>query len=359
MGIIRQQARMGDETDFLRELENAAEESTRRGGNFNGLNSSGPLYYPSDMLNNDNFSAYSDNEITNWIEFRTFGKQSSSLDSTLTKLLTGGTPTLESLQDQFDTFTDETNEETRQKISELSVFQDNFTREPDQLQQDTRLSPANEATGDSIFLYLPGKINYDDSFKYESASFGNIRALGDSSALGGVVGLNVLRKLAGAADKLSETVLGSELNAGAALSASMGQVLNPRKEQLFQEVDFRTFAFEFVFVPRNQKEAETVAKIIKTFRFHAHPESSQNGAFFSFPSEFEIKYKTFRSDEGLIVDNPALPKIGRCFLQKITTNYTPNDVYYSLQNGIPPQITLSLQFNEAEVITRQHVNGGY
>ena len=110
---------------------------------------------------------------------------------------------------------------------------------------------------------------------------------------------------------------------------------------------------------RNEEEAETVAKIIKVFRFHAYPELSANSAFFNFPSEFEIKYRTFDKNTNSVQDNPVVPKLNRCFLDNISTNYTPDDVYYAFKNGMPPKITMSLSFKEAEYITRQHVNEGF
>ena len=118
---------------------------------------------------------------------------------------------------------------------------------------------------------------------------------------------------------------------------------------MFQGIDRRTFAFNFVFIPRNEEEAETVAKIIKVFRFHAYPELSANSAFFNFPSEFEIKYRTFDRDSNSAQDNPILPKMNRCFLDNITTNYTPDDVYYAFRNGMPPKITLSLSIQGSRI----------
>lgn len=358
MGVIVPSANFGSDPDFLSTLERKVVNESKKGGNLETLTDGKPLYYPSDILSVDNWYPDGDNEITQWIEFRMFFRQNSGLSSTISKFLKGGTNTLESLGENLgEAISNETNGESQQKLLELDLFS-NQEQSQQTFKQDTRLSPATENSGDSIFLYVPGKIQYTDGFKYESAALGNMRAITEGSAAGSVIALNALRKLAGAVDKVGESVIG-ELNSGAALSASIGVVQNPKKEQLFQEVESRSFEFNFTFIPRNKKEAETVGKIIKVFRFHAHPEASANGAFFNFPSEFEIKYRTFRTDEAIVQDNPILPKIGRCFLQKIQTDFTPNEVYYSLKNGIPPQINLSLSFVEAEVITRQHISEGY
>ena len=128
-----------------------------------------------------------------------------------------------------------------------------------------------------------------------------------------VSALGALKKLAGVADKAAGALGQESINSEAAISAELGVVMNPRKEQMFQGIDMRTFAFNFVFIPRNEEEAETVAKIIKVFRFHAYPELSANSAFFNFPSEFEIKYRTFdkntNSNDSNLLSCPLFIKV--------------------------------------------------
>jgi hypothetical protein len=47
---------------------------------------------------------------------------------------------------------------------------------------------------------------------------------------------------------------------------------NPMKEQIFKNVNFRKFTFDYTFSPRDPGEAKAIKKIIKTFKLHMHPE---------------------------------------------------------------------------------------
>jgi len=354
------QASSGDIFERTAATVDNAFSSSRRSGSMNSITNGTPLYYPSDLLAAENPNAENTNGIINWLEFRIFFKQNGGLSSLVKK-----TKGALGFGEQEATGTEQTNEtegevvQAKKEIDKFLDFGDN-AREPETVLNDTRLSKATETTNDSVFLYVPGGIEYKDTMKYEETAFAGLKNLSSASATTSTVALGALKKLAGAADKAAG-VLGQEsLNTETAISAELGVVMNPRKEQIFQGIDMRTFAFNFVFIPRNVEEAETVAQIIKVFRFHAYPELSANSAFFQFPSEFEIKYRTFdKTGEGTVRDNPVIPKLSRCFLDSISTNYTPDDVYYAFKNGMPPKITLSLSFKEAEYITRQHVKDGF
>ena len=342
-------------------LSNAAKKvdgvfaNSRRSGSMNSVTDGTPLYYPSDLFAADNPNAENTNGIINWLEFRMFFKQNGGLESVVNKVSSAI-----GFGEQANTNqTNETEGEVAQTAKEIGKFLDFGEDTTESVTSDTRLSKGTESTNDSVFLYVPGGIEFKDTMKYEEVGFAGIKNLSSASATASTVALGALRKLAGVADKVGGALGQESINAGAAISAELGVVVNPRKEQMFQGIDMRTFAFNFVFIPRNEEEAETVAKIIKVFRFHAYPELSANSAFFNFPSEFEIKYRTFDKNSNSAQDNPIVPKLNRCFLDNITTNYTPDDVYYAFRNGMPPKITLSLSFKEAEYITRQHVNEGF
>lgn len=343
-------------------LSNAAKKvdgvfaNSRRSGSLNSVTDGTPLYYPSDLLAADNPNAKNTNGIVNWLEFRIFFKQNGGLESVVNKVSSAiGFGDGEESTNQ----TNETQGEVAQTQKEVGQFLDFEQGTTESVTSDTRLSKGTESSNDSVFLYVPGGIEYKDNMRYEEIGFAGIKNLSSASATASTVALGALRKLAGVADKVGAALGQESINAGAAISAELGVVVNPRKEQMFQGIDMRTFAFNFVFIPRNEAEAQTVAEIIKVFRFHAYPEVSANSAFFNFPSEFEIKYRTFDGNSNSVQDNPVVPKLNRCFLDSISTNYTPDDVYYAFKNGMPPKITLSLSFKEAEYITRQHVNEGF
>ena len=347
---------MSSEFNLVGEVDSVIGSGGGRSGQLDHLNvDDSILTYPIDLGQAD-----STNGILNWVEFTSFTKNNGSISSIVNKVKSnfgfGGGE-----QEQSD----ETNSEVKETEGLLDKFKSsNFAggaKSQEEVIADSRLGKADSTIGNTISLYLPGGMEYNDGFQYEEVGFAGIKNLSNLSAAGGVAALGALTKLAGVADKAAGVVGQESLNAGRALSAELGVVVNPRAEQLFNGLDMRTFSFNFTFIPRNEKEAESMQKIIKAFRFHAHPELSNNGAFFNFPSEFDIKFKSYdfsRPDEPAI-DNPTLPKIARCFIDKITTNYTPDDVYHAFKNGVPPKITLALSFKEAEVITRNHVERGF
>ena len=142
---------------------------------------------------------------------------------------------------------------------------------------------------------------------------------------------------------------------GGFLSRSSGYAVNPRKEQLFKDVNFREFNFNYTFAPRNQKEALLVKEIIQQFKFHAHPSLKDDGAnmLYIYPSEFDIVH--YYNNQ----PNPNLPKHATSILKNVSVNYAPNGHYNVNSDGFPSQIQLSLQFEEVALLTKKDIAQGY
>jgi len=147
-------------------------------------------------------------------------------------------------------------------------------------------------------------------------------------------------------------------NARAVYDKFKGQAKNPNLESVFKSVPFREFNFPFTFAPKNEKEKDSVHKILQLFRFHMLPEH-QNGAngYFNVPSEFQITYM-YRDRE-----NTYLPRISRCVLKSVDIDYAPEGVVSTLvpdERGAPPTlINLSLNFGETEIMTKETVAQGF
>jgi hypothetical protein len=244
----------------------------------------------------------------------------------------------------------------------------------DTVDESTRLGKATEKSLDKVTLFMPTGIQNTDSVVYSEQNFAMMKGLLDLEV--GALVPGTMSGLASGADSIA-AMGGVELNSEAALNAVTGVVSNPRKEQLFNDVSFRTFDFSFNFFPKSKSETETVAEIIKMFRFHAHPEVSSNQMFYSMPSEFQITYVDLKypsnnpfqqvaslfganSNAGVAASpNQWLNKIGRCALTNVTTDYTPLGRLTSFANGAPAAITLTLQFTELEAISRNKIKVGY
>lgn len=141
-------------------------------------------------------------------------------------------------------------------------------------------------------------------------------------------------------------------NAGAN-SVATGLAANPKKEQVFKGVDFRTFQFEYQFFPRSPEEAENVLNIIQEFKYHMHPEFKDNNNFvYIYPSEFDISYYNNGKE------NMNLHRHTSCVLTELNVNYTPNGTYAAFPNGMPTQINVSMQFRELGLLTKDKVKDG-
>jgi hypothetical protein len=229
--------------------------------------------------------------------------------------------------------------------------------------------------GSSIILYTPASAKFDYKATYEQAETKNIAMLKDAS---GNVKKNIASFMSGDVTAgqgmtdilgmLMETggVIGRQVMQGALevafpgaagfFTKQTGRALNPRMELAFQSVPFRSFNFEFDFAPKNQKEVESVNKIMQLFKFHMAPDVS-NEKYMITPSEFQIMY--YYRDKV----NTYLPKISRGVLQDMSVDYAPEGVFHTFKSdvhGAMPVISkLSLTFSETEIMTKQTISEGF
>jgi hypothetical protein len=151
---------------------------------------------------------------------------------------------------------------------------------------------------------------------------------------------------------LANLALAKGPNAGAN-SAYSGIAANPKKEQVFKGVDFRSFQFEYQFFPKDQKEARAISKIINEFKYHMHPEFKDAGNFlYIYPSEFDVFY--YQNGH----ENLHLHRHTSCVLTEMNVNYTPNGQFNTFSDGMPTQINMTLSFRELALLTKDKVKDG-
>jgi hypothetical protein len=139
----------------------------------------------------------------------------------------------------------------------------------------------------------------------------------------------------------------------AGVSAALGLAANPKKEQVFKGVDFRTFSFDYQFFPRSEEEAQNVLNIIQEFKYHMHPEfKDSNNFIYIYPSEFDIYY--YQGGE----ENLNLHRHTSCVLTEMNINYTPNGNFNTFANGMPTQINVTMNFRELALLTKDKVKDG-
>jgi len=136
-------------------------------------------------------------------------------------------------------------------------------------------------------------------------------------------------------------------------SVATGLAANPKKEQVFKGVNFRTFSFDYKFFPRSWYEAQNVRNIIDQFKYHMHPEFKDSNNFvYIYPSEFDIFY--YQDNE----ENLNLHRHTSCVLTDMTINYTPNGMFSTFADGSPTQIDVTLTFRELALLTKDKVKDG-
>jgi hypothetical protein len=137
---------------------------------------------------------------------------------------------------------------------------------------------------------------------------------------------------------------------GSGISAASGLAANPKKEQVFKGVNFRTFSFEYKFFPRNSSEAQKVLNIIEQFKYHMHPEFKDGNNFvYIYPSEFDIFYYSNGQE------NTKVHRHTSCVLTDMSINYAPNGMFNTFSDGMPTQIDITLQFRELALLTKEKV----
>lgn len=198
---------------------------------------------------------------------------------------------------------------------------------------------------------MAGELDVTGTFEKMQTGFkeGGISGALEAAA-GSGLGSVLARTVASAGNLPRELGLG-DLNVSGAIRSATRTVRNPYKEQIFQTMGFRSFAFEYKFAPRNERELRDVMEIVKLFKSHMHPEKDLGGLFFTFPSEFEIEY-VYKNRK-----NRYLNKIAPCFLTDLSVDYGNGGTFTTFKDarGAPSEITMSMAFRESELLTRSQI----
>ena len=246
--------------------------------------------------------------------------------------------------------------------------------------------PTTSRITDSVAIYLPPNITNTTGAQYQGIEQG---ALGLAAAGGGkffdamrrndfasaagiltgtggnLIAAGLQKALAGAADLFFDAEGASDL-----YNKAFGNATNPYMEVFFGGMELRTFQYNFTFAPKNQNETDDVQAIIQLFRFHMTPElQGENMRYLTLPSTFDIHYmyqhsvtKTGRRGTRATIDvaqeNNFYNKIATCVLNNVAVDYSSNGVK-SFADGAPTSITMSLQFTETEILTKERIEQGF
>jgi hypothetical protein len=148
----------------------------------------------------------------------------------------------------------------------------------------------------------------------------------------------------------------------------LGKVITDKMEFFFEGVGRRTFSYTFNFIPTSQPDSTTIFKIIEAFKMGMLPDYS-DGLFgggtksrtLTIPDIFDIKYMHI-GQNGQAAENRYLNRVSTCHLTNMSVKYGDEryTTYTPDAHGAPPQkSSITLQFTEIEIVTKEAAKRGF
>ena len=138
-----------------------------------------------------------------------------------------------------------------------------------------------------------------------------------------------------------------------------GNVIADRLELAFKGINKRNFQYTFKMTPKDRKEVDMIRKIIFAFKSNMMPEfvgDNRGGRRLLVPNTFDIAYMYLGSQ------NLHLHNISTCVLENMNVVYG-GDRYKTFEpdaeGAQPVETTITLNFKEMELITRERVFEGF
>ncbi|WLW37319.1 baseplate tail tube cap [Synechococcus phage S-RS29] len=269
-----------------------------------------------------------------------------------------------------------------------------------------------------VYLAMPKKLQTQYQPQYRQVDLG-------VAGIAGVAGLNDLsteslaKTVGGAAaaalPEFATSTIASSINsfsgilglqgnidANSIQALTRGRVFNPFKEQIFQNMAFRTHNFQFNFFARSEEEAREIQSIILYFKLGATARlggagkdegfsnelktsfsgnassvfTSSNAAklsaaarFFEVPDSFNIKFLRLDPSGTFSGNNEMHFKIHPSVCTGINVDYTPSGQYTAFKrdpgnvgDGAPlsvPAVNLSMTFTELKLVTQEDIAKGF
>ena len=223
-----------------------------------------------------------------------------------------------------------------------------------------------------IAMYMPASVQVTYGADYTDTDIGGIT--GDALDAynkfveGNYKGASeaIFRIPEGAKDSLSNVLLssvGALPGMGGAKEVSemqSGEIITDRLELAFKGIQKRGFSYTFKMIPKNEREADEIRKIVFAFKANMLPEfvAGRSGRRLVVPNTFDIQYQYMG------VSNEYLHHISTCILEDMSVTYG-GDRYKTFNasskgDGAPPvETSITLQFKELELITRERVFEGF
>ena len=158
--------------------------------------------------------------------------------------------------------------------------------------------------------------------------------------------------------KLAESVPGFQ-GATDVLGMATGEVIAERLELAFRNINKRKFQYTFKMLPKSLEEAEMVHEIVLAFKKHmsaSFKDGNRSGKTLVVPDTFNIEY-LYNGEK-----NQYLHQISECVLETVDVSYGGDryKTFHATEKGAPPvETTMSLNFAELELISRERIEEGF
>ena len=230
----------------------------------------------------------------------------------------------------------------------------------------------------AITMYMPPSVKVSYGANYGEVEIGAGAELANDVYANIMAGKSGKEVVKGALDKLgpvvSETILNGLLaTVGAmpgmagsreAFEMSTGVVQTARMELAFKGIGKRSFQYDFKMIPKSKVEADEIRKIVFAFKANMLPEfknGNRSGRKLRVPNTFDIQYM-YSSAQNSTQENDYLHKISTCVLKNMDVTYGGDryKTFSANSEGAPPvETSISLQFEELELITKERVHEGF
>ena len=231
-----------------------------------------------------------------------------------------------------------------------------------------------------ILLYMPQDIQDSFSAKWQGKKFGAMTTgmLAAAGQEGGGPGklqeaaknmTNVLKDkgqveaAASIVSGLAQKITGDQISANDLFTGISGVARNPNVEVLFQSMELRTFDLTFKLAPFDDQDSLRIETIIKIFKQAMLPQynlgedvkvfgqknKGLQAGFIGVPKLCSVNFMRGSNR------NRFLPRYKMCAITDVNVNYTPDNVYATINNNMPVATELKLSFMETKLVFSEDV----
>ena len=229
-----------------------------------------------------------------------------------------------------------------------------------------------------ILLYMPQDIQDSFAAKWEGKKFGQIttgmiaaagqegtidKIKSGGKTLDATLKKSMVESAASIVTGLAQKITGDTISAGDLFGGISGVARNPNVEVLFQSMELRTFDLTFKMSPFDDQDSLRIEAIIKIFKQAMLPQyklgkdvkvfGQENDAlqagFIQVPKVCAVNF--MRGNDR----NRFLPRYKMCAITDVNVNYTPDNVYATIDRNMPVATELKISFMETKLVFSEDV----